>query len=392
MTRTASPINGDKSNPYIVPGLFFVAAFAWFSLAGSYIMTFQENQTLFLFTGEYLHKYLLKPGGPIEYLARFLEQFYAGTIAGPVILSVVLTLPAIILFRVNRRLVPGNNFSLPLLIIPSLFLLVMQANYYHMMEYNLGFVAVLALYLAIVSYSGKLKIIVRVILVPLLYYITGAYFMIFLVMYFVHNLFIERSKKRFFDSIFVLAAAAISFLLFWKLIFLQPIQQITLSPLPLLENPFYRAVFAFLTGYIVFYPAISRASGGIKIVRYSRRRIYPVVVTAILSLAALFSVLRIYNPQTARVVKLEKLVFAGKFEEAATFHEKKPSLNLIGQYFYNGALFAKPETAGKYHLHIVFQACLFNPLLQRFFYFITFCCLTAGAAANQQVHFIIDHI
>ncbi len=338
MTRTASPINGDKSNPYIVPGLFFVAAFAWFSLAGSYIMTFQENQTLFLFTGEYLHKYLLKPGGPIEYLARFLEQFYAGTIAGPVILSVVLTLPAIILFRVNRRLVPGNNFSLPLLIIPSLFLLVMQANYYHMMEYNLGFVAVLALYLAIVSYSGKLKIIVRVILVPLLYYITGAYFMIFLVMYFVHNLFIERSKKRFFDSIFVLAAAAISFLLFWKLIFLQPIQQITLSPLPLLENPFYRAVFAFLTGYIVFYPAISRASGGIKIVRYSRRRIYPVVVTAILSLAALFSVLRIYNPQTARVVKLEKLVFAGKFEEAATFHEKKPSLNLIGQYFYNYAL------------------------------------------------------
>ncbi len=328
----------EKERGVLAAPVFFLAAFAWFCFPGNYILYFQENQTLFLFTGEYLHKYLLKPGGPLEYIARFLEQFYAGRITGSVIVSVVLTLPAIMLYRINKLLGPGNCFSLPLLIVPSLLLMVMQTNYYHMMEYNLGFVTVLVLYLALVSYGGRLNIIVKLILVPLIYYLTGAYFMIFLGVCLVHNLFIEKGKERFVHSTFIMVTAVLSFLLFWKIIFLQPVQQIILSPLPLLENPFYRAVFVFLTGYVVFYPAISRASGKIKIRRFNRRRIYPVVTTLILTAAAVYSVLKIYNPQTARVVELEKLVFTGKFEEAARLHEKKPSRNLIGQYFYNYAL------------------------------------------------------
>ncbi|MBW6500257.1 MAG: hypothetical protein K0B05_02590 [Bacteroidales bacterium] len=332
------PVTEKERGVIAAPFFFFLAAFAWFCFPGNYILYFQENQTLFLFTGEYLHKYLLKPGGPLEYIARFLEQFYAGRITGSVMVSVVLTLPAIMLYRINKRLVPENGFSLPLLMVPSLILMVMQTNYYHMMEYNLGFVAVLVLYLVFILYGRRLKFIVKLILMPLLYYLTGAYFMIFLGMYLVHNLFIEKGKERFVRSIFILGTAGFSFLLFWKIIFLQPVQQIILSPLPLLENPFYRAVFALLTAYVAFYPAISRALGGIRIRRYNRRRIYPVVTTLILTAAAVYSVLKIYNPQTARVVELEKHVFTGKFEEAARLHEMRPSRNLIGQYFYNYAL------------------------------------------------------
>jgi hypothetical protein len=45
-----------------------------------------------------------------------------------------------------------------------------------------------------------------------------------------------------------------------------------------------------------------------------------------------------YNSQNARVINLEKLVFQGKWNDAIEFHEKYPSENMIGQYFYNIAL------------------------------------------------------
>ncbi len=337
MTGTGKKISERRNDLAVATGLLFLGAFAYYCFPGNYILYFQETQTLFLFTGEYLHKYLLKPGGPLEYIARFLEQFYAGRLAGSILLAVVLTLPAIILHRINRHLIRGSSFSLPLFMVPSLLIMVMQANYYHLMEYNLGFVFVLAFYLFFISYGGKYKHFGVFVTFPVLYYLAGAYIMIFLVMYILHSLVTADGKQRLIHSLTLIIIAALTFLLYWKVIFLQTVEQIILSPLPLLENPSYRLIFILLTGYIAFYPLICRIPGRYK--GYSlKKRIYPLSLTILLAAAALWFVFRIYNPQTARVVEIEKLVFAGRFEEAIEFHEKKPSRNLIGQYFYNYAL------------------------------------------------------
>ena len=337
MTGTGKNISERKNDLYVATGLLFLGAFAYFCFPGNYILYFQENQTLFLFTGEYLHKYLLKPGGPLEYIARFLEQFYAGRFAGSLLLAIVLTLPAIMLHRINRHLTRGSSFSLPLMLVPSLLLMVMQANYYHMMEYNLGFVFVLAFYLFFITSGGKYIHFTVFVAFPFLYYLAGAYIMIFLVMYILHGFVTGDGKQRLINSLTLIIIAALTFLLFWKVIFLQPVEQIILSPLPLLENPSYRLIFILLTGYIAFYPLICRIPGRYRGYRL-KKRIYMLSLTILLGAAALFFVFRIYNPQTARVVEIERLVFTGKFEEAADFHEKKPSRNLIGQYFYNYAL------------------------------------------------------
>ena len=92
-----------------------------FFFIGNYILFFQETQFLFVFSGDYLHEHLLKPGGLLEYAARFLSQFYHGRFSGSLIVSVVLTLPVIILYIINKRLIPGISFSLVLLLIPSFF-------------------------------------------------------------------------------------------------------------------------------------------------------------------------------------------------------------------------------------------------------------------------------
>lgn len=334
MNNSKTVLNTDV---YVFPGLFLITVFGYFYFFGNYLLFFQETQSLFVFSGEYLQYFLLKPGGLLEYTARFLTQFYAGKFSGAIILSVILTLPGIILYRINKRLIPGISISLLFLLIPSCLLLLMQANYYHMMEYNLGFLLILIYYLFSVSSEKKYHQILVLILFPFFYYLTGAYVMIFTGMYIIHNLFLEKGKQKYVYSFLLMVIAAVSFLIFWKIIFLQPVEHIILFPLPLLENASYKATFFLLTGYIVFYPLISKVT---IIGENSRlkKRFYFFMSTILVSSVTIFLLFKINNPQTARVVELERLIFGEKWDEAVRFQENKPSRNLIGQYFYNIAL------------------------------------------------------
>jgi hypothetical protein len=334
MNNSKTVLNIDV---YLILGLFLIAALGYFCLVANYILFFQETQALFIFSGEYLHQYLLKPGGLLEYAARFLIQFYAGKFPGAIILSVILTLPGIILYIINKRLIPGISFSLLFLLIPSCLMLLMQANYYHMMEYNLGFVLILFYYLFSISSGKKYHRILVLMLFPLFYYLAGAYVIIFAGMYIIHNLSLEKGKQKYIYTALLLSVAVVTFLIFWKIIFLQPVEHIILFPLPLLENAAYKATFFILTGYIVFYPLICRVAILLKN-SWLNKRFYSFMSIIIVFAIAIFLLFKIYNPQTARVVELERLIFGEKWDEAIRFQEKKPSRNLIGQYFYNIAL------------------------------------------------------
>jgi hypothetical protein len=322
---------------YLLLGFFLAVVCGYFWFVGNYVLFFQETQSLFVFSAEYLHRYLLKPGGLLEYAAKFLTQFYAGRLAGSLIVSVILTLPAIIVWFLNKKLIQGISFSLLLLLFPSWIMLLMQANYYHLMEYNLGFVLILLYYLYYVSSSGKIRRFLVFFMFPLFYYIAGAYAMIYAVLFIIHNLFLEKGIQKYIYSSILLVIAAFSFLISWKILFLQPVQQLILSPLPLLKSAAYRTTFFILTGYVVFYPVICRITSSIKGSRFNSR-IYSFLSVAVISAATVFLLFRIYNPQTARVVEVERLLFAGKWDEAIRRQEKKPARNLISQYFYNIAL------------------------------------------------------
>ena len=241
---------------YIPLGLFFLLAFGYFCFIGNYVLFFQEIQSLFVFSGEYLHKHMAKPGALLEYAAKFLTQFYHGRMAGTVILSVVLTTPGILLYLVNKRLIGNNPFSLLIFLIPSFLMLIMQANYYHMMEYNLGFLLILSYYLFSVMSVKKYQRILVLILFPLFYYLAGSYALIFVFMFVTHVIFLEETKLRFVYPVILVAIAAISFFISWKVLFLQPVEHFIFYPLPLLENTSYRITFLILFGYLVLYPLI----------------------------------------------------------------------------------------------------------------------------------------
>lgn len=318
-------------------GIFFVAAFMYFCFIGNYVLFFQETQSLFIFSRDYLIDYLQKPGAPLDYAARFLTQFYPGKITGSLIIACVLSLPAVLLFRVISSIEMAKPFRFLLPLIPSFLLMILQANYFHLMVHNLGFILILLFYMYLIFPGKRFLKIIAVALFPLFYYFAGAYAFVFALIVAVHCIFYEKSRHPLLFPSLIIVAGAASFLVSWKFIFLQPLEQFILFPLPLLENPTYRIIFSLLAAIIVFYPLILRLA-----VSWKNQKLNVTLVSSgsvFLAFAALFfMVSTTYNSQTARVIELERLIFAGKWEQAVKFHEKKPSMNLVGQYFYNIAL------------------------------------------------------
>jgi len=160
MTDDRTEDNGVKGGTgvFLSQALFLVLAFGIFASVGHYVLAFQESQSLFLFSQDYLGRFLSEPGDPLIYAGSFLTQFYASRVAGPLILAIVLTLPASLLYVLTRRLFPSTPVSWPLLLLPSCLLMSMQVHLYHGMEHNLGFLLVLLGYLLSLSSRRTLRL------------------------------------------------------------------------------------------------------------------------------------------------------------------------------------------------------------------------------------------
>ncbi len=191
-TRHPAPSTQHQATWYFL-ATFFILAFVYFFWFGSYILFFQEQQSLFLYTSPYLSDFLLKPGGFLDLSGKFLTQFYISRFAGSVILSLILTLPGIILLHINKRVLPGSALSDLLLLIPSCLLLLMQAHYYHLMMYNIGFLLVLFYFLITILSEKKKVRYLALAFFPLFYYLAGAYASIFICI--IYNILPGLCKK-----------------------------------------------------------------------------------------------------------------------------------------------------------------------------------------------------
>ena len=337
MIKTVKTDTLRQKDVNITLAAFPAAVFVFFSFFGNYILYFQETQSLFIFSKEYLHEHLLKPGAFLEYIARFLSQFYHQRFPGALVVSLILTLPLIIVYKINKRLIPAIPFSLVLLVIPSFLLLIMQANYYHLLEHNLGFILVLLYYLFSISSGTRLRALLVIFLFPPVYYLAGGYAWIFALMYIVHNLTFNTGNNKYPYPLTLLLVASLTFLISWRFLFLQPVDHLIMYPLPVFEGTVYIIVFIILTGYIVFYPLICRFDWKNK-ARKLNSRLTSVILIITVFVVSGFLVFRAHSPQTSRVVEIERLFYQDKWNEVIRLQEKKPATNLIGEYFYNIAL------------------------------------------------------
>ena len=327
----------DNSQAYSILAVFFLGVFSYFYWIGDYVLFFQEKQSLFVYTREYLHGFTIMPGGLLEYAGKFLTQFYSNAFAGSIILALVLTLPALVLFRINKRLQAGSPFSLFLMLIPSALLLLMQTRYYHSMEYNLGYILVLIYFLVAIIPEIKILRYLGLCFFPLFLYLSGAFAWIFLGIYGFYMLVYGKGINKIVYSAVLLVIAGLTLVVFKNFIFLQPYGQIILFPFPFINDPAHTLFFRISGPVIVMYPVLYKTAGLIR-VRIINNRIYNVISVALLFAVVILGLKKLYNPQTARVIQIEELVFRSDWKKVIELQEKDPSYNMIGQYFYNIAL------------------------------------------------------
>jgi len=324
-------------NAWYLLVFFFILSFGYFFFFGSYILFFQEQQSLFVYTSYFLHNFLVRPGGLLDLCGQFITQFYISRLAGSVILALMLTLPGIILFYVNRRLMPASEFSPVLLLIPSCLMLLLQTHYYHLMLYNLGYLLVLLYFLISISPANTKIRWVALAFFPLFFYLAGAYAIIFLCLFIIYDLLYVKGRHKYYFLILLLTEALVSSFIFREVLLLQTYKQLVLFPLPFINDSTHKIIFWLLTGYVILYPLLCRLAGVTKAVRQkviTAGLILPVVILS----ATLIMLITGYNSQNARVINLENLIFEEKWDEAIRYQEKYPAENLIGEFFYNVAL------------------------------------------------------
>ncbi len=325
--------------------LLFALSFGYLQWFGSGIFFHQENKSLFIFSFDYLTKYLSIPGGLIVYAGNFLIQGYFSTLFGSLINSILLILLFLVLRSVLNRSSQKVSTSLLLMLLLPLILLVCQANYNYYIYHTLGFLSAALWFRISVTTKRKAPRIILLILFPFFYYITGTFAPVFLGMYFMYCGFLENGNERFAYPLILLAVFILSVALFYNLLSLQPFKTILEYPLVFNDNSRFTIPLLIAAVLIVLYPLLIRFSG---LLRLKINEGYMVVGTIII----LFPVTVLFlgwqnNPVLESIMKTEKLFIDRQTDKVISHFERYPSNSIIEQFYYNLALSEKDQLCGR---------------------------------------------
>ena len=322
--------------------LLFIISFTYFYRIGNNIFFYQENNSLFIFSGEYLQKFTVKPGGLLEYAGNFLTQVYYNPAFGSLLVSSLLILLCLVFIQINRQLSADRLFSLLFILIPSCLLLILQKRYDHLMHYNLGYLLVALYFLFTILYAGKRLLIISLALFPLFFYVAGSFGYIYLGMFIIYTVVFEKGRLRYLLPVFLVVIVLVTYIVFKEVLFLQPADH--LLRYPLLFNKLSRlpSFLYLLCGYIILFPWIIKTSD---LLNTKKKFSGVIAIGTVLTVfpITIFFLSRHNDPDTANLFRMEKSVYKQDWDAIIKQHESTPSTNLIGQYYYNIALSEKGQ-------------------------------------------------
>ena len=300
--------------------LLCAIAVAGYYFFGTGMFFFQESNSLFIFSTDYFQKFADKPGGLLVYAGNFLTQFYYNSLFGSLIISILTLLIFLVLQRIVRVLKPGRSYSLLFALLPACLLLLMQTRYdFH--SYLLpGFLIVLAWFLFSVTTGNKYMLHVLLVSLPVLYYITGAFVIVYLGLSIVYSLIYRKGNLRYILPVSALAAAFAVFMVFKDLLFFQPGHRLLVYPLFLNDTSKLTIYLSLFSGLIILYPLLIKSSQALAENEKSGRNIPLLTLVTFLPLTV-FVLIKNFDPATDSVMKFEKLVFSQQWDEVIRRHE-----------------------------------------------------------------------
>jgi hypothetical protein len=348
MPEEMTTLPGVRTGKYDIKLLFtvlFIFSGLYFFMFGKHILFYQENYSMFIFSGEYFQQFSVKPGGLLEYAGNFISQVYFDKLSGSVALALVFTLLAIIFLNINKKLFSNKLYSILFAILPSCLLIIIQTNFNWLMYNNLGFISVALFFLFSISSEKKSRQLLVVFIFPFFFYLAGGYSWLFIGMTIIYCIL----KKKVLFPVFLIISAIVSLLLFKGVLFLQPYQKLIIYPFPLNEFLDSRLYLYLLYGFIILYPALLKIFNLIRIKEEYSRTLSGYGVIAIFSLT-FFIQSRLYDQQTVYLFRIEKLIYQQNWDGVIKLQESIQSPNMIAQYYYNIALSEKNKLCDRMFL------------------------------------------
>ncbi len=186
-----------KYTKILYGALLFTVTFLFLQMFSAYHFYYIEQFQLFLTTPLYFIGSISHPGGAMEYISRFLVQFFIVPYCGSAIETIIL----LSVFTVSSRLILRSERSKIFFIIPgSIFLscLVMCFNFNIFLQGTLSFLLCLVCLDILLSEKNSfVRDIFVFITVPLLYWLAGPVSLLFAFCFCLYIFFNGRGKRRF---------------------------------------------------------------------------------------------------------------------------------------------------------------------------------------------------
>jgi len=313
---------------------FFLFAFFWFYYPGEYVLIANQDTRLFFLTMEHFLTFQDRPGGVLEYLGHFITQFYHFRMLGALILAALLAASYYLAAGLLKKASGRKDLLLMAMIVPVL-LLGMHNFYPHQMHHSLGFILAMVFALMSPEDAGKQRV-VHALAVPVLYFLLGGF-----VWFYCALILARGAGSRKFNLALLfwsLVYPALLILLAWLLIFLDPLKDLFIMSLPLVQGypiPLLPFVFA---GWIILMVVLENLEFEQSFLK--TRWGYAMQIIALLTGA--FLILNFtFNRKNARFFQIEKLAVEEDWDGLLRYVDQHPSSNLFGTFYTNLALVNK---------------------------------------------------
>lgn len=323
-----------------LPYLVFIASFIYFGFFVDYILFYQEKSSLFIFSSDFLFENLHQPGGFLIWLGKFFSTFFYYTPAGALIVAAILTLIVTTVTNIIRILTGKNSIIVPFIIGAALFYL--QTDYRFLIYNNLGLLLQLALFYVTIRYLTSLKGWIPVIIIPLWYFATGGFALVFSILLTFYFVF-YKGKSGWTK---IIALWCLNLLIFYfskEFLFFQTVKTLLTFPFTELNTGSQTKLFLSVAGILSLLPAIAR-------IRFSLPRKMRVselaggLITTIMLGIILISIgVQRFDKKTSRYFHVEKLFYQNKFDEVIAYNTANPTTNSLTIFLNNISLCEKDK-------------------------------------------------
>lgn len=162
----------------------------------AYMFFYRESQQLLFLDWSYLSEVLLQFGGVGIFVSQFLVQFFIHPVVGAATTAVIVGVSVWMLWLTMRK-INDNVALLPLLFVPSLFVVMYIATSYH---HYTGLVAIMFMAIALWGYSlcreqsYKVRVGIGAAITLVLYLLVGSIGMLFAVCALLFDVMLKREK------------------------------------------------------------------------------------------------------------------------------------------------------------------------------------------------------